>query len=428
MDRGTEVRDMNLISHHTERILAVAVLLLVLHVSLAVGQPANIIVFIGDGMGFEHVAAAGMYAEGSPGTLCFEAFVHQAQMTTHSANAAVTDSAAAGTALATGRKVNNGVLSLELPGDGSELQTLLEYYRDKGKRTGLVTTTTMTHATPAAFGAHVESRSMTSAIAAQYLTSTRPNVLFGGGGSGMTVSDAQAAGYTVVVNLDELNALDTATVELVSGQFGTTHLPYELDGLGTLPHLSDMTRVAIEILSREPRGFFLMVEGGKIDHAAHANDLPRMVHEVLEFARSVQVAIDWSAGRDDTLIVVTADHETGGLTVVESNGQWQYPTVTWSTVDHTAAKVPVYAWGVNAALVSGVMDNTNLWHVATYACCTMDVNDDREVNWVDLAAFSAAYGASSGSPAYQKRFDSNLDGRIDFVDIGPVSTCYMASW
>ena len=152
------------------------------------GQARNVILCIGDGMGFEQVRAAGCFANGAAGTLAFEGLPYQGQVTTRSANAAVTDSAASATAMATGQKVDNGVISMAYPGNHGELETLLEFFRDRGKRTGLVTTTYMTHATPAAFGAHEPSRSNTSQIAADYLNQTLPTVLLGGGGNGMSRS------------------------------------------------------------------------------------------------------------------------------------------------------------------------------------------------------------------------------------------------
>jgi alkaline phosphatase len=103
-----------------------------------------------------------------------------------------------------------------------------------------------------------------------------------------------------------------------------------------------------------------MVEGGRIDHAGHANDIRRNIHETLEFGNAVQEALAWAAGRTDTLILVTADHETGGLTVLGDNGPGAYPPVSWSSTGHTATRVPLYAWGVNAELVGGVMDNTDM--------------------------------------------------------------------
>ena len=332
--------------------------------ALAGLPPKNVIFLIGDGMGFEQVKAA-RYFNGS--ALSFEGLPSTGSVTTYSANDAVTDSAAAATAIATGHKVNNNVVSVALPGDGSELQTLLEYFSARGKSTGLVTTTYMTHATPACFGAHEADRDSTANIAGDYLTQTQPNVLLGGGANGMTSADATKAGYTVVTNRTGMQGLDTGTTTFVSGQFGTTHLPYEYDeSYSTLPHLSEMTTTALDILDNDPDGFFLMLEGGRIDHAGHDKNLARLVQETLEFSDAVQLVLDWAGGRTDTLVLVTADHETGGLAVTGNNGAGNYPSVTWSPAGgHTATNVPIYAWGVNASLVSGTMNNTDLFNVAT---------------------------------------------------------------
>lgn len=327
-------------------------------------SPRNVIFMIGDGMGFEHVKAGGMFLNGQPGTLCFESLPNQAQVMTYSANSSAPDSAAAGTAMATGHKVNNGVVSMAYPGDGSELQTLLELYKARGTRTGLVTVDAITGATPGAFAAHEPSRDNRAQIAADYLGQTRPNVLLGGGGNGMTPDAATAAGYTVVTNRSGMQAVNTDLVSFLSGQFGTaTYMPYEYDGLGTLPHLSQMIVTALDILDNEPNGFFLMVEGGNIDHAAHANDIARVVYEVVEFHNTVQIALNWAAGRTDTLVVVTVDHETGGLTVLQNNGQGNLPTVSWSSTGHTARNVGAWATGVNAQYVTGTLDNTSFFQI-----------------------------------------------------------------
>lgn len=354
------------------RMIIGSMLLLAIAAGAVADGPRNVIFLIGDGMGFEQVRAGGMYAHGAGGAFPFESFPYRGQITTYSANSSITDSAAAATAIATGRKVNNGVISLAIPGNGGELETLLEYSQARGKRSGLVTTTYMTHATPAAFGAHEPSRNNLSQIAGDYLNQTRPNLLFGGGGNGLSLARAVAAGYTVVTDRAEMQALNPATAELVSGQFGRTHLPYEYDysigadpGYDTLPHLSEMTVAALDILDRDPDGFFLMVEGGRIDHAGHENHIRRNVFETIEFSNTLDEVFDWVQGRDDTLLLVTADHETGGLSVLANNGQGNFPTVRWSTTGHTGVNVPIYAWGVNAELISGVMDNTDLFRVAT---------------------------------------------------------------
>jgi alkaline phosphatase len=321
----------------------------------------NIILFIGDGMGFEQVRAAGMYKTGTEGSLSFESFPYTGQVTTYSADDAITDSAAAGTAIATGQKVNNEVVSLATPGSGAELQTLLEYYKAQGKAVGLVTTTYMTHATPASFGAHESSRNSLSAIAQDYLTQTQPHVLLGGGGNGLDESSAVSAGYTVVDDQSSLLAIDTSSVSMLSGQFGTTHIPYEYNGVGDLPHLSDMTSVALNILDNDSDGFFVMIEGGRIDHAGHNNQIERLIGETLEFENSIDVAYSWASSRSDTLIIVTADHETGGLSIDTNNGVNNYPTVSWLGDAHTATNVPIYAWGKGAEEFIDTIDNTDIY-------------------------------------------------------------------
>ena len=320
----------------------------------------NVIFCIGDGMGFEAVKAAGYYAYGETGTLSFEAFPHRAEMATYAANSPMTDSAAAATAMATGYKVNNGVISMEFPGSGTPLKTLLEIFKAQDKWTGLVSTTYITHATPAAFAAHNPERNNLADIAHDYLHLTRPNVLLGGGGNGLTEKDAEAAGYTVVTDREGLLNLDTDTENCVSGQFGDTNIPYIFDGSDDLPQLSEMVSVALDILCNAQGGFFLLVEGGRIDHAGHSNDIERNILETIEFSKSVQIIFDGVAGRDDTLILVTADHETGGLKAHKNNGKGQVPDISWSTGGHTVSNVPLYGWGRNAERVGGIMNNTDL--------------------------------------------------------------------
>ena len=320
----------------------------------------NVIFCIGDGMGFEAVKAAGYYAYGETGTLSFEAFPHRGEMATYAANSPMTGSAAAATAMATGYKVNNGVISMEFPGSGTPLKTLLEIFKAQDKWTGLVSTTYITHATPAAFAAHNPQRNNLADIAHDYLHLTRPNVLLGGGGNGLTEKDAEAAGYTVVTDREGLLNLDTDTENCVSGQFGDTNIPYIFDGSDDLPQLSEMVSAALDILCNAQGGFFLLVEGGRIDHAGHSNDIERNILETIEFSKTVQIIFDRVAGRDDTLILVTADHETGGLKAHKNNGKGQVPDISWSTGGHTVSNVPLYGWGRNAERVGGIMNNTDL--------------------------------------------------------------------
>ncbi len=324
-------------------------------------QVCNVILLIGDGMGHEQIRAAGMYAYGEEGTLVFESFPHQTRMTTYSADHKITDSAAAATAMATGRKVNNGVISVARPGDESDVPTILEQMQSLKKSTGLVTTVPITHATPAGFGAHDGSRQSDWEIAKDYMERSRPEVLLGGGSIGMAKVTADSSGYLFFRTAKALRNHDTEANERICGLFGI-EIPFESEGVGDFPHLSQMAEMALKVLDNDPDGFFLMIEGGKIDWACHDNHLPRTIGEIVEFERAVRVVLNWAKNRDDTLIVVTADHETGGLQVVRNNGIWNYPTVRWSTKGHTATKVPVYACGKSSELFVGLMDNTDIFH------------------------------------------------------------------
>ena len=325
----------------------------------------NIVLLIGDGMGLEHVKAGGMYLYGAAGTLPFEQFPLHARLSTHSADNEVTDSAAAASAMATGRKVNNEVVSKALPGSGEDLLTLLEYAKQWGLATGLVTNTPITDATPASFGAHADSRDHEDEIAADYLHQTRPNVLFGGGHPAMTVGAAQEAGYTVVTNQAELLQLDTESQTYVSGQFGQSYIPYEMAGLNGLPHLSEMTSTALRILDNDPQGLFLVVEGGRIDTASHNQETSRIMGEMAEFARAAQVVIDWAKEHPDTMIVVLADHETGTLQSVQNSGAGQVPEITWTSSWHTSSDVGIWVTGGGLDALPQRMDNTQIFHLVT---------------------------------------------------------------
>ncbi len=394
---------------------------------LAAAPPKNVIILIGDGMGCEQVNAAGMYMYGydyglSPAhLLSFQRLPYQGELTTYSASSSVTDSATAATALATGFKVNNRVISMAYPSNasypyGSEIPTLLEHYKALSMSTGLVTTTYMSHATPASFGAHEPARGNYAQIVTDYLTQTQPDVLMGGVNV-ITPEAAASAGYTIVTTNSQLGAPSTMSAARISGQFGNGHMPYEYDGnYATLPHLSEMTVVALDFLEDDPDGFFLMIEGGRIDHAGHDNLIEHNVRETVEFANTVQVVLDWCAGWDDTLILVTADHETGGLDIVANNGALAFPTVTWSTTGHTGANVPIYAWGHNAEMVAGVMNNTAIFEIATANLLDGDLNGDGTVDIVDLNIVLIDWGRS-GAAINDPRADANRDGTIDIVDL-----------
>ena len=378
-------------SRWNTRLILAALLSLCLVASAWAEAPKNVVLLIGDGMGFEQVKAASLYATGKTGGLAFEKH-YCGEMATHSLDSYrqkshATDSAAAATAMATGHKTENRMIS-RLP-DGTEPQTILERLAREGKWTGLVVTCPMTHATPGGFGAHAEKRTDYTDIADDYFKTSRPNILFGAryaSGGGVTEEKAHGAGYDVVANRDEMDAFlkkftdgdVPASGPHVSGQFARDGMPWEFDGptdrpkthsknpgcdYTTAPHLSEMTRAALAVLERSPKGFFLMIEGSMIDWACHENCIERCVAETVEFAKAFEVVRDWAEDRNDTLVIITADHECGGLWVVKAKGKM--PEVFWGRGDHTGVNVPVYAFGPGADRLEGVIDNTDLFGIMT---------------------------------------------------------------
>jgi len=320
-------------------------------------------------MGLGQIMLARIKAAGPDGALYMERLPVIGFIRTHSADALVTDSAAAGTAMASGVKTNNGMLAMTP--DGTQYQTILEAAKDKSMATGLVVTSAITHATPAAFASHVEARSMQDKIAEQ-LIENKVNILFGGGreyflpGSDSEsrrndqkdlIKHAQDTGYLYIRNEQELK---TARHTNILGLF-------QLGPLTTVapePTLAELTTKAINILNsqtnRKKHGFFLMVEGSQIDWACHDNDAAETVRLTLLFDQAVKAAIDFALKDKHTLVIVTADHETGGLTIKGGSLKGDKLDVNWSTGGHSASSVPVYAFGPRAETFSGTYDNTDI--------------------------------------------------------------------
>ncbi len=292
-------------------------------------QAKNIILMIGDGMGPAHIHITWLYATRQLGkNLVMTEVMDKGQtayMINDTADSTVTESAAAATQMATGVKVL--ARSIGIGPDGKNLKTILEMAKEKGKATGLVTTSGITDATPAAFTTHVERRSEEEKIAEQ-LVESDVNILFGGrkgfflpeaekgrrkDGRNL-LHEARQKGYVVVETVEEMKK---AQGEKILGLYNMGNMLFDIDRKGsTEPSLPEMTAKALDLLSRDPDGFFLMVEAGRIDHAAHMNDIGALIWDTLAFDDAIRVAYEFQKAHPDTLLIITADHETGGVVVL----------------------------------------------------------------------------------------------------------------
>ena len=291
----------------------------------AAGPVRNVVLFIADGVGTAHYALARAY-KGAP--LVFESAICGLAATA-SADSFITDSAAAGTAIATGYRTRNG--SVGVDADGRERRTILEAARTSGRATGLVVTGSFTTATAAVFAAHTKARGETLQIARQ-LVEADLTVMLGGGrklldkplveGERLTMEQAlRERGYALPTTAAELEATAAGRV---FGLFAEDAFFPVIDRakLGpTQPMLPAMTRHALQTLDQNEKGFFVMVEGTQTDWAGHQNDPVMLVHELLEFDAAVAVAMRFAAGRSDTLVIVVSDHACGGLTLGNSRAQ-----------------------------------------------------------------------------------------------------------
>lgn len=317
----------------------------------------NIIFLIGDGMGLAQVSGVSVAAKAP---LAIERATVIGLAKTTSASHYVTDSAASGTALATGFKTTNGVIGLDP--QGQPLDSILLYAQGSGRSVGVVATSTITHATPAAFVARNPARRDQEGIALDFLR-VRPDVFIGGGREffdqrkdGRTLTaELRRSGYTVAATIEEVQG--TKAVPL-AGLLADKALPKAAE---RGPVLAQATTEALRLLSANPRGFVLMVEGSQIDWAAHANDWEFTLSETLDFDAAVRVAFAFADENPGTLVVITADHETGGLSLIGGDLAKGSVETAWGTKKHSATMVPVYAYGAGAEAFAGVYENTDIF-------------------------------------------------------------------
>lgn len=273
--------------------------------------PDNVILMIADGYG---PAYATMAREATGEPLAMDA-VLVGTVSTAATDSRVTDSAAGATAYACGIKSYNGAIAVDTL--KRPCRTVLEAAQERGMSTGLVATSRLTHATPASFASHVEERSMEEEIAEQ-MASSGVDVMLGGGARYFTTeeggSDRAFIGDAAFAD-DRASLLGLQETPVI-GLFSESHMAYEVDrDPDHEPSLTEMTEKALELLEDDEDGFFLMVEGSRIDHAGHANDAPGVLHDVLAFDAAVASVLEFAEQDGNTLVVITADHETGGLTL-----------------------------------------------------------------------------------------------------------------
>lgn len=356
----------------------------------------NIVLFIGDGMGQGIVTATRLKHRKANGTMHMDLLPYTAIVKTYSIDSPVTDSAAAATAMACGVKTVNDVLGQDATAiarkqDGKPVESIAEIAKKMGKSVGLVTTTEITHATPAGFYAKVNDRDLGKTIASQLLKSDFDLFLGGGQKYFDMKSLKKDRSVSLVQNKKELKRTQTSPGKKVLGLFSQGHLSYELDRKpeSEEPSIMDLSLFALEKLNENKKGFFLMVEGGRIDHALHANMTPQALYETDQFDKTIGKVLEVLEKQNmlqDTLVLVTADHETGGLSI---NGYpphevdvLQYPHLTYASgpaaknnppsallpVDdgyafHTGIDVTLYAKGAGAEQVRGTIDNTDIFKI-----------------------------------------------------------------
>lgn len=336
-------------------LLAISTLFIISNLSAQ--EIKNIIFLIGDGMGL--ASASMMQVENNYDPTIFDSADNIALQKTYSMDNRVTDSAASGTALATGYKTNNTYLGVLA--DGTPVESLMEVAKRKGKRTGIVVTTYLQHATPAAFYAHINSRHEYLAITEQ-LVGSNLDIAIGGGMAFFeerykenVEETLKNNGFTLAKSLDEVASIEPNKRVLA--------LLADKEIENRSGYLANATREALRLLDNE-EGFALMVEGSLIDGMGHANDAKAQQGEMRDFMEAIEVAVDFAKHHPDTLVVVTGDHETGGLSIVSCDADFclseQGVEYRWTTKGHSGTMLPIYLYGTAAENINGIMENAEL--------------------------------------------------------------------
>ena len=331
-------------------------------VSTSAKKVKNIIFLIGDGMGLSEVSASQFY---NKKTSNFERFPVIGLSKTSSASDLITDSAAGATAFASGIKTYNGALGVNT--DTIAVKTIVEEISKLGVASGIISTSSIVHATPAAFYTHTKKRSMYEDIAVQLVNSDID--FFAGGGIKFfndrkdkrdLISELEQNGFSI--NIESLPKNNKPILDKKQGYLlAPNGMPKMLEGRGEF--LSNATKLALESLSANEEGFFLMIEGSQIDWGGHDNDAEYLISELIDFDNTIGVALDFAKLNGETLVIVTADHETGGFTLAsDERGDYNNIKPAFSTDGHSATMVPVFAKGPNAENFGGIYENTAIYN------------------------------------------------------------------
>lgn len=322
------------------------------------GEVKNVILMIGDGMGATQISAAAM---ANHGNLHIMNFTHTGFGKTSASDNEITDSAAGATALACGIKTNNGAIGVDY--NGEPVESILEKAEHAGLATGLVATCRITHATPASFIAHQPNRYMYEEIALDFIK-TDIDVFIGGGRNNFSKRNDEKDlldvftknGYEVITKVKNLEDVEKGKLAGLIHEENQSRYSF---GRGKM--LEKATRASLNILSQDPDGFFLMIEGSQIDWAGHNNDTGYLIEEMLDFDRSVGIVMEFALENPGTLVIITADHETGGFSVLDVNNAMGKVQGSFATTHHTGIMVPVYAFGPQAERFTGIYENTEIF-------------------------------------------------------------------
>ncbi len=336
-----------------------------------VAAPKNVILLIGDGTGLSQISSAFYFKETSPN---YGRFKHIGLINTSSSRQDITDSAAGATAFACGIKTYNGAIGVA--DDSTNVKNLVEIISSKNIKSGLISTSSITHATPACFYAHNISRGSEEEIALDLAQSDVD--FFAGGGTGFFNNRTDGKDLLNVLkekgfSIDTTALSDFSTIQSYSKAaylLAENHMPPASKGRGDF--LTKATELAIQFLSKDKNNFnfFMMVEGSQIDWGGHANDGAYLVSELIDFDDAIGKALDFAEQDGNTLVIVTADHETGGFTLAstlkktedgEEYSDYNEITMTFSTGGHSATLIPVFAYGPGSEEFTGVYENTAIF-------------------------------------------------------------------